>query len=117
VTDQQRFHDKQWSLIVARAWADEDFKGRLLANPKDVLRENGLEIAPDVQVSVVEAPETACVGEDSEDVRRFLLPVNPAGDLCEEELGAVGVTYCYSGGCGRCGRCGCGCGRCGCFES
>ena len=23
VTEQQRFHDKQWSLIVAKAWADE----------------------------------------------------------------------------------------------
>jgi len=116
VTDQQRLHDKRWSLIVARAWADEDFKGRLLADPRAVLCENGMEIEPDVPVSVIEATETVDYDQALMNVRRFILPANPGGDLCEEELGPVGVAYCYCGGCGRCGRCGCGCGRCGCYE-
>ncbi len=103
MTDQQRFHDKQWSLIVARAWADEEFRDRLISNPQAVLRENGLEIAPDVEVRVV---------EDSESVRHFILPANPAGDLCEEELSPTAGADSFSGGCGRCGRCGCGCGGC-----
>lgn len=103
MTDQQRFQEKQWGLIVARAWADEEFKARLLAEPKAVLREHGLELAPDVAVNVV---------EDSDTVRHFVLPPNPAGDLSEEELSPVAGADSFSGICGRCGGCGCGCGGC-----
>ncbi len=99
MTEQQRFQEKQWSLIIAKAWADEEFKAQLLANPKPVLREHGLEIAPDVHVNVV---------EDSEKVYHFVLPPNPAGELSEEELSPVAGTDSFSGGCMRCGRCGCG---------
>src|SRR4051794_41416857 len=74
-----------------------------------------MEIEPDVPVSVIEATETDDDAQALMDVRRFILPANPAGDLCEEELGPVGVAYCYCGGFGRCGRCGCGCGRWGCY--
>ena len=105
MNDQQRFHDKQWSQIVAMAWADEEFKDRLMSNPKAVLREYGLEIGPGVRVDVV---------EDTESVRTFVLPPNPANDLEEEELSAVGVGYCYCGSCRRCGCGHCGCGGCGC---
>ena len=107
MTEQQRFHDKQWSLIVAKAWADEDFKSRLLSNPKAVMREHGLEMALDVQVKVL---------EDTDQVIHFTLPANPSGELSEEELSPVAGTDSFSGGCGcvrcGCGRCGCGCGGC-----
>src|SRR6185437_9617755 len=76
VNDPRRFQEKQWGQIVARAWADDDFKARLLAHPKVVMREYGLEIDPEVEVSVV---------EDSAAVRHFVLPPNPTGDLSEEE--------------------------------
>jgi hypothetical protein len=33
--------DKAWGQIVARAWQDEAFKRRLLADPAAVLREQG----------------------------------------------------------------------------
>jgi len=103
VSDQQRFHDKQWSLIVAKAWADDEFKNRLMSNPKAVLREHGLEIAPGMQVNLV---------EDTEDTVTFVLPPSPSGELAEEELSPVAGTDSFSGICGRCGRCGCGCGGC-----
>ncbi len=107
MTDSQRFHEKQWSQIVARAWADEEFKSLLMANPKAVLRAHGLELAPDIQVKVV---------EDSGAVRHFVLPASPCGDLSEEELSPVAGTDSFSGICGRCGGCGCmgcmGCRRC-----
>jgi len=96
--------DKQWSLIVARAWADDEFKDRLLSDPRTVLRENGIEIAPDVHVNVV---------ENTEKLVYFTLPANPSGDLSEEELSPVAGADSFSGGCLRCGRCGCGCGGCG----
>jgi hypothetical protein len=97
--------EKQWSLLVARAWADEDFKRRLIENPQDVLREHGMELAPGVQVRVL---------EDSDSVRHFTIPPSPSGDLTEEELGPSPGMDSFSGVCGRCGRCGCGCGGCRC---
>jgi hypothetical protein len=100
VTDQQRFQDKQWSQIVARAWADEAFKSRLLAEPGIVLREHGLEVAPDVEVRVV---------EDAGRVRHFVLPASPVGELTDEELSPTPGADSFSGFSGRCGRCGCGC--------
>lgn len=105
MTDQRHFQEKQWSQIVARAWADEAFRATLLSEPKAVMREHGLEIAPDIEVKVV---------EDSERTRHFVLPANPVGELTEEELSPTAGADSYSGfsgGCGRCGRCGrCGCG-------
>lgn len=107
MTDQQRFQEKQWSQIVARAWADEAFKYRLLSEPTAVLREHGLEIAPDVELKVV---------EDTDKIRHFVLPAAPIGELTDEELSPTAGADSYSGfsgGCGRCGRCGrCGCGGC-----
>jgi len=111
MTDQQRFQEKQWGQIVAKAWADEAFKGRLLSDPQAVLREHGLEMAPGVRV---------IVHEDTEQVRNLVLPATPAGELTEEELAPTAGTdsfSSFSGGCGgcgdcnRCGRCGCGCDR------
>jgi hypothetical protein len=104
VTEVERFQEKQWGLIVARAWADEEFKARLLANPKAVMRDHGLELSA-VDVRVV---------EDTPTIRHFVLPASPCGDLTEEELSPVAGADSFSGWCGRCGRCGCGCGRCGC---
>lgn len=105
MVDQQRFQQKQWGQIVARAWADDEFKARLMESPKTVMRDYGLELAPGVRVTVV---------EDTAEDRHFILPPNPAGDLSEEELSPVAGADSFSGGCG-CRRCGgCGCGRCGC---
>jgi hypothetical protein len=103
VTKQERFQQKQWGQIVARAWADPEFKARLVADPKTVLREHGIEPAAEVELRVV---------EDSPGVQNLVLPACPSGDLAEEELAPTAVGYCYcgySGGCWRCGRCGCGC--------
>lgn len=105
MTDQQRFQEKQWSQIVARAWADEAFKGRLVEDPRAVLREHGLELSPEVEVRVC---------EDRPGVRHFLLPASPSCELVEEELTPVAGTdsfSVFSMGCGYSGRCGCGCDR------
>ena len=99
MTDLQRFQEKQWGLIVARAWADDTFKAALVANPKAVMREHGLEPSASAEVRVV---------EDTPEVRHFVLPASPSGELSEEELSPVAGTDSFSGICGRCGGCGCG---------
>ncbi len=103
VAERERAQEKAWSLIVARAWADADFRDRLMADPGSVLSEHGLEVEPGVEIRVV---------EDTDRVRHFVLPPSPGGDLSEEELSPVAGTDSFSGICGRCG--GCGCGGCGC---
>jgi hypothetical protein len=93
---------RAWSQIVAAAWADPAVKARLLADPRTVLAEHGIEAPEGVEFEVV---------EDTETVRHLVLPPSPAGELTDEELvGAAGADS-YSGWCGRCGRCGCRC-RC-----
>src|SRR6516165_9004583 len=101
--------DLLWSQIVARAWCDEDFMNRLRSDPRAVLAEHGLEVAPGTEVQVAEGPE-AKVEDDSEGVRCFILPARPSEELIDEELMGDAVAW-YCGACGRCGACGCRC-RC-----
>jgi hypothetical protein len=70
---------KEWGKVVAKAWSDEAFKKRLLADPKTVLKENGVEIHAEVAVKVI---------EDSAKVVHLILPERPAG-LSDEELSQV----------------------------
>ena len=72
--------DKQWSQIVAKAWADDKFKQRLLANPAAVLKENGMTMPAGVIVKVV---------ENTEKVIYLTLPAKPSGELSEADLEKV----------------------------
>jgi hypothetical protein len=98
-----------WSQIVAQAWCDERFMKRLLSDPWAVLDEHGLEMPPGKEVDVVLGTEVRI--DDTDLVRRFILPASPPHELVDEDLGEGPVAYCGCGGCGRCGGCGCRC-RC-----
>ncbi len=43
---------KEYAKIIAKAWVDEEFKKRLLADPATVLKENGIEIPEGMTVKV-----------------------------------------------------------------
>jgi hypothetical protein len=93
--------DLVWSQIVARAWCDEGFLKRLLSGPRGVLAEHDLEVPPGTEVEVVMGPEVKV--EDTDAVRRFILPASPSEELMEEELvGAVAS-------CAVCAQCACAC--------
>jgi hypothetical protein len=96
-----------WSKIVAQAWCDKGFMKRLLSDPLSVLAKHDLEGPPGTEVEVVLGTEVKV--EETDTVRRFILPVSPSHKLKEEELGGGAVAYCGCGGCGRCGACGCRC--------
>ncbi|MDP2846740.1 MAG: NHLP leader peptide family RiPP precursor [Humidesulfovibrio sp.] len=51
----QNEQQKLWAKIVAKAWADEDYKQRLLDEPAAVLRAEGLTVPEGVEINVVEA--------------------------------------------------------------
>ena len=105
----QLSEDLLWSQIVARAWCDEGFMKRLLSDPRSVLAEHDLEVPPGTQVEVVLGTEVKV--DDTDTVRRSVLPASPPDGLIEEELAGGAVAWCGCGACGRCGACGCRC-RC-----
>jgi hypothetical protein len=98
-----------WSQMVARAWCDEDFMKRLLSDPRAMLADYDLEVPLGTEVEVVLGKEVKV--DDSDTVRRFILPASPSHELEEEDLVNGAVAWCYCGACGRCGACGCRC-RC-----
>jgi hypothetical protein len=100
--------------VVARAWDDDGFRQRLLAEPEGVLREAGIAVPPGVPLRVVEDDAT----ENADSGVYLRLPAKPAADdLMEEDLGleqnspAKGVSalttchsrchFCHTGNTGR----------------
>jgi hypothetical protein len=108
--------DYQWGQIVGRAWADEGFKQRLLADPAAVLKE--YDLAPPSGVNVELLQESDWVPESTDETLYLVLPVKPSDDeLSEDELcsvgGAVAAKRCGCEWCSRCHRCHCEwCGGC-----
>ncbi len=39
---------------VTKAWSDEEFKAKLMADPKSVLKENGVDVAEALKVEIDE---------------------------------------------------------------
>ena len=69
---------KSYGKIVARAWADEEFKNRLLTDPKSVFKENGIRVREDIDIKVLENTDKR--------VHLSLPPKPKEGELSYEEL-------------------------------
>ena len=97
--------DYQWGQVVARAWADDAFKKRLLKDPAAVLKEYGLLVPSGIKLNVV---------ENTEKVINLVVPLKPEPEeLSEEELHrAAGGAH--SRGCAACRRA---CERCAACEA
>ncbi len=81
MTEQQQQFQQKWGQLVARAWSDEGFKRRLLAEPAAVLKEAGLNVAEGVQINM---------SENTDRLAHLVLPAKPAsGDISEEQLTAA----------------------------
>ncbi|HXE72790.1 MAG TPA: NHLP leader peptide family RiPP precursor [Candidatus Nitrosotenuis sp.] len=78
---------KNWSRLVAKVWSDEGLKKRLMADPKTVLREHGIQIPAGMNVTV---------HENSPSQLHIALPARPGADteLAEHELEAVSGGGC-----------------------
>ena len=79
--------EKEWAKIVAQAWADEEFKAKLLADPKAVVRSAGIEFPEDIKLTITEAKK----GEVN-----LTLPLKPEGstESVEELQERVQATAC-----------------------
>lgn len=77
--------EKKWTKVLRRATTDEAFKKKLMQNPAKTLAENGIDLAPNTQLKVV---------ENTSKVHYLILPeAEMAKDLSDEQLRQV------SGGC------------------
>jgi hypothetical protein len=72
---------KQFGQIVAKAWQDDAFKKRLLANPSAVLKEQGLEVPKGTEIRVV---------ENTDQIVHLTIPAKPReGELSHDDLEKV----------------------------
>ncbi len=61
---------------IARAWTDEAYKAKLLADPHAALAEMGVKVPAGVTVKVV---------ENTADTHHLVLPMRPDGELSDED--------------------------------
>ncbi|MEC4593962.1 MULTISPECIES: NHLP leader peptide family RiPP precursor [Nitrospirillum] len=73
--------------IIAKAWADEGYKARLLANPAAVLTAEGVDLPAGITFRVV---------EDTAAVQTLVLPARPA-DLSDDDLDRAAGGLCFPG--------------------
>ena len=78
-------HQKKWAVCVAKAWADEDYKQRLITDPAAVLKEEGISVPEKMKVKVV---------ENTNDTTHIVLPLAPDSEEgmiedVEERLAAM----------------------------
>jgi hypothetical protein len=69
--------DKKWAKMIAKTWADEDYKARLIAEPARVLKEEGIDVPDDVEIRVV---------ENTSRLSYLVLPVKPQDNAKFDEL-------------------------------
>ena len=84
-----------YGRVVAKAWADDGFKQRLMADPAAVLKEYGMEVLPGVEVEVVEGR-----GEPEIGPNRMVLQIPPrpsSDELSLEEMEQAAGGFCCSG--------------------
>jgi hypothetical protein len=86
---------KAFAKLVARTWADEDFKAKLIADPAAVLAAEGIELPTGMKVNVI---------ENSDSEFTMVLPPKPS-DLEDVDLENVAG----GGSCQTCGYCLCVC--------
>lgn len=74
---------RKYAEVIAKAWVDEEFKARLLADPAATLKQSGIEIPERMTVKVVE--------RTSDEILLSLPPKPTSGgeELSEEVLSRI----------------------------
>ncbi len=76
---------KKYAKIVAKAWADEDYKKNLIVNPNQVFKQEGIEIPEKIKINIF---------ENTDKELNFALPVKPnnMSNIYEVEQRLAGMT-------------------------
>jgi hypothetical protein len=95
---------KKISQLIAKCWADEVFKQKILASPAAILRAEGMELPADLSI---------VAHENTDKVFHLVIPAKPtelsdedlahvAGGVCEMAPPPGPSTCAWSGGGGSC---------------
>jgi hypothetical protein len=76
---------KKMGQFIAKCWADETFKKKVLSDPVSTLRAEGVELSAGVSY---------VVHENTEKVVHLVIPARPT-DLSDEDLGRVTGGGCH----------------------
>ena len=76
---------KAYGKLVAKAWSDDEFKAKLLADPMKVFKENSMEVPAGIEVRIV---------ENTTGVMHFILPPEPSDELKDEQLAGASGGIC-----------------------
>lgn len=68
---------KKWEKIIAKAMSDQVFRLRLMKNPREALKDHGIELPANVNLKVL---------EEKADTRYLIIPRENAGAISEEDL-------------------------------
>jgi hypothetical protein len=74
---------KRIGQIIGKAWADDAFKQRLLTDTMAVLREEGIEVQPNVEVRAV---------EQTKNLVYLVIPQKPKPHFTDEKLLAIATS-------------------------
>jgi len=93
----QKEQSKTMGQIVAKCWADEGFKRKLLSDPAATLRAEGVEFPAGLSIKAL---------ENTDRVFHLVIPAKPA-ELTDQELEKVagGIAVSDPGSETRCSRC------------
>jgi nitrile hydratase alpha subunit len=81
----QEEYGKKMSQLIAKCWADEGFKHKLLANPAATLKALGAELPAGLSIKAL---------ENTDKLFHLVIPAKPT-DLSDEELDAVAAGQKY----------------------
>jgi len=84
----QEEQNKKMGQVIAKCWADEDFKAKLLPDPVATLKDEGVDLPEGITIKAV---------ENTDKVFHLVIPAAPTGELSEYDMDSV------SGGGAGCG--------------
>ena len=76
----QEEQGKKISQLIAKCWADEGFKHKLLADPAATLKAQGVELPAGLSIKAL---------ENTDKVFHLVIPAKPTTDLSDEDLAKV----------------------------
>lgn len=91
VETQVKMSNDEWTRyqkLIGKAWANSSYRERLKANPAAVLAEEGIEVAPNTKIVVV---------EDTGSKVHMVIPTHPTGT--EGEVSMEDLATAYAGNC------------------
>jgi hypothetical protein len=75
----------RWAELIAKCWADDALRARLVAHPVDVLKEHGIVVPPGVRLAVYENTDT---------LTNLVIPTKPEPvEVTRHQLNSANIPF------------------------